>query len=86
MSVYKSKKSAPYFWFDFQIGGRRFHGSTRSTNRREAEKIEAQARERAGALVKAARHCISIAADRPCRRALLGRARTISFRQGQHVA
>ena len=56
MSVYKRKKSAPYFWFDFQIGGRRFHGSTRSTNRREAEKIEAQERERAAALVKAARH------------------------------
>ena len=56
MSVYKSKKSAPYFWFDFQIGGRRFHGSTRSTNRGEAKKIEAQERERARALVKAARH------------------------------
>src|SRR6476660_1508905 len=56
MSVYKSKKSAPYFWFDFQIGGRRFHGSTRSTNRREAGKVEAQERERARALVKAQKH------------------------------
>ena len=55
MSVYKSKKSAPYFWYDFQISGRRFHGSTRSTNRREAEAIEAQERERARALVKASR-------------------------------
>ena len=55
MSVYKSKKSAPYFWYDFQIGGRRFHGSTRCTNRREAEAIEAQERERARALVKASR-------------------------------
>lgn len=56
MSVFKSKKSAPYYWYDFQISGRRFHGSTRSTNRREAEKIEARERERAQALVKAARH------------------------------
>jgi integrase len=56
MSVFKSKKSSPYYWYDFQISGRRFHGSTRSTNRREAEKIEAQERERAQALVKAARH------------------------------
>ena len=56
MSVFKSKKSAPYYWYDFQISGRRFHGSTRSTNRREAEKIEAQEHERAQALVKAARH------------------------------
>jgi integrase len=56
MSVFKSKKSAPYYWYDFQISGRRFHGSTRSTNCREAEKIEAQERERAHALVKAARH------------------------------
>lgn len=56
MSVYKSKKSAPYWWYDFQISGQRFHGSTRSTNRREAEKIEAQEREHAHALVKAARH------------------------------
>ena len=56
MSVFKSKKSAPYFWFDFQVRGRRFHGSTRCTSRREAEKVEAQERERAQALVKAARH------------------------------
>ena len=24
MSVYKSKKSAPYWWYDFQISGQRF--------------------------------------------------------------
>jgi len=54
MSVYKSKKSAPYFWYDFQLRGQRFHGSTRCTTRREAEKVEAQERERAKALIKAA--------------------------------
>jgi integrase len=56
MSVYRSKKSSPYWWYDFKISGQRFYGSTRSTNRREAKKIEVQERERARALVKAARH------------------------------
>ena len=79
MSVYKSKKSAPYFWFDFWIGGRRFHGSTRSTNRREAEKIEgagARTRRRTG---KGGPACVGIVADRSRRRSLLERARAISF-------
>src|SRR2546423_10779890 len=55
MSVFKSKKSAPYYWFDFQIDGRRFHGSTRCTARKEAEKLEAAEREKARALIKASR-------------------------------
>jgi integrase len=52
MSVYKSKKS-PFYHFDFQINGHRFHGSTECTARRKAEKVEALEREKAGALVKA---------------------------------
>lgn len=53
MSVYKSKKSAPYYWFDFQLGGHRFHGSTRCTARKDAEKFEVREREKAKTLVKA---------------------------------
>jgi integrase len=45
MAVYKSKKS-PYYRFDFWIGGRRFHGSTKRTTRREAEDVERIERER----------------------------------------
>ena len=32
MSVFRTTKSAPYFWFDFVINRRRFHGSTRCTS------------------------------------------------------
>jgi integrase len=46
MSVYKPKGS-PFYHFDFQRGGHRFHGSTGCTNRRDAEQIEEQERERA---------------------------------------
>ena len=55
MSVFKSKKSAPYYWFDFQLNSRRFYGSTRCTTRKDAEKVEQQERERAKALTKAAK-------------------------------
>lgn len=54
MSVYKSKKS-PYWQYDFQTGGHRFHGSTECTSCRDAEKCEAVEREKAKALVKATR-------------------------------
>lgn len=46
MSVYRAKDS-PYFQFDFQIRGHRFHGSTKTTSKREAEKAERIERERA---------------------------------------
>ena len=46
MSVYRPKGS-PCYQFDFQWRGRRFHGSTKRTNRREAESIERAERERA---------------------------------------
>jgi hypothetical protein len=52
VSVYRSKKS-PFYWYDFQISGQRFHGLTRSTNRKEAEKVEQAEREKAKAAIKA---------------------------------
>ena len=38
---------SPYWQFDFQWRGHRFHGSTKATTRREAEKVEAAEREKA---------------------------------------
>jgi integrase len=46
MSVYKPDRS-PYFLFDFWFRGHRVHGSTKCTSRREAEKVETAAREKA---------------------------------------
>ncbi|MGY3111103.1 MULTISPECIES: tyrosine-type recombinase/integrase [unclassified Bradyrhizobium] len=54
MSVYRDKRS-PYYQFDFQHAGHRFHGSTKCTTRRDAEKFEASELEKAKALVKATR-------------------------------
>jgi len=52
VSVYKNKDGrSPYFHFDFQVRGHRFHGTTKQTSRREAEKVEAIEREKARALV-----------------------------------
>ena len=50
MSVYKSARS-PYWHFDFQVRGHRFHGTTKCTTRREAEKVEAAERDKAKRLV-----------------------------------
>ena len=50
MSVYKSARS-PYWHFDFQWRGHRFHGTTKCTTRREAEKVEAAERDKAKRLV-----------------------------------
>jgi integrase len=50
MSVYKDQRS-PYWQFDFQWRGHRFHGSTKTANKREAEKVEAAEREKARAHV-----------------------------------
>jgi integrase len=52
MSVFKSKKSGPIFWYGFQISGHRFHGTTKCTARREAEKFEAVKKDEARALLK----------------------------------
>jgi len=46
MSVYKPKNS-PFYHYDFEWRGHRFFGSTKQTNRREAEAIERAERERA---------------------------------------
>lgn len=54
MSVYKPKNS-PYYQYDFQLGGNRFHGSTGATNRRDAEQVERAHREKAKAADKAAK-------------------------------
>lgn len=43
MSIYKPAKS-PYFQYDFQIKGRRFHGSTGVETRRAAEEVERRIR------------------------------------------
>jgi len=52
VSVYKNRDGrSPYFHYDFQVRGHRFHGSTKCTTRREAEKVEAAEREKARALV-----------------------------------
>jgi integrase len=53
MSVFRTAKSAPYFWFGFQLERRRFYGSTKCTSRKEAEKFEAVEKEKARALIKA---------------------------------
>jgi hypothetical protein len=50
MSVYKDPRS-PYWWFDFQWRGHRFHGSTKKTTRREAEAVERDEREKAKRVV-----------------------------------
>jgi integrase len=44
MSVYKSKRS-PFYRYDFEVGGHRFHGTTKRKTRREAEAVEREARE-----------------------------------------
>lgn len=46
MSVFRQKGS-PYFHFDFWCDGVLFHGSTKCTNRREAEAVERAEREKA---------------------------------------
>lgn len=54
MSVYKHENS-PYYHFDFQVGGNRFHGSTGTANRREAEAREKLERDKAKAALKASK-------------------------------
>jgi integrase len=54
LSVYKPKNS-PYYQFDFQVGGQRFHGSTGCKNERDARGIERDQRDKAKAAVKAAK-------------------------------
>lgn len=60
MSVYRPAGET-YFAYDFQVGGRRFYGSTRATNRRDALKVEETRREEARALIRGEKQ----AADAP---------------------
>ncbi|MGH6672187.1 MAG: tyrosine-type recombinase/integrase [Xanthobacteraceae bacterium] len=48
--MYRAKDS-PFYQYDFQLRGHRFHGSTREKSRREAEKAERVERERAAKLL-----------------------------------
>jgi hypothetical protein len=58
MSVYKPARS-PYFHFDFEMRGRRFHGTTGETSRRAAEAVEAKIKEAARAEVAKSRALLS---------------------------
>jgi integrase len=53
MSLYRPKAS-PFYHYDFQMRGRRFHGSTECKSRREAETVERGERERAKEALKVA--------------------------------
>lgn len=53
MSVHQNPKS-PFYHYQFEYRGRRFHGSTKTANRRDAEKVEREEREKAKALVNGA--------------------------------
>lgn len=69
MSVFITEKSAPYYWFSFQIQRRRFYGSTRCTNEKDAKRFEALERDKAKAEVKAMRRSrTSLAMDDVCAR------------------
>lgn len=52
MSIYKPKGS-PYFHFDFQYRGKRYHGSTGQAGRRAAEQVEGRERQKAALPVTA---------------------------------
>lgn len=54
MSVYKNKAS-PYYRFDFQIDGHRFHGTTKARNKRDAETVERRLKDEARRNVEVAR-------------------------------
>jgi integrase len=62
MSVYKHKDS-PFYHYDFQFKGDRFHGSTGCTNKREAETFERLERDRAKQQVKRSSSTVSTKLD-----------------------
>jgi integrase len=62
MSVYRHKDS-PFYHFDFQFKGTRFHGSTGCTSKREAEAYERVERDRAKQQVKSAASPVSTKLD-----------------------
>lgn len=78
MSVYKPKRS-PFYAYDFEVGGHRFHGSTKRRTKREAETFEAIERERRQKQIKAqGRAAVSLAIDAVADRFWLA--------HGQHAA
>ncbi len=71
MSVYLPRGKSPYYHYDFQYRGRRFHGSTGFTNRREAEAAEREALKaarRTAETVNAAAGSISLQLDHAAER------------------
>lgn len=52
MSTYKSAKS-PFYSYDFQLHGRRFHGSTKARNKKDADAVERQLKAKARADIDA---------------------------------
>jgi integrase len=62
MSVYRHRDS-PFYHFDFQFKGTRFHGSTGTANKRDAEAVERTERERAKQQVKRSASAVSTKLD-----------------------
>ncbi len=62
MSVYKHKDS-PFYHFDFQFKGARFHGSTGCTSKREAEGVERAERDKAKQQVRLTASAVSTKLD-----------------------
>jgi integrase len=54
----RKRKGSPFYHYDFIVKGRRFVGSTKTSSRREAERIEREAREAALAASKEVRKSI----------------------------
>ena len=49
------REGSPYWYYEFQVGGRRFRESTGATSEREAKKVEREAHARARAEAAAAK-------------------------------
>jgi integrase len=62
MSVYRHKES-PFYHYDFQFKGDRFHGSTGCTNKREAQAFEHLERDRAKQQARIAPSAVSTKLD-----------------------
>ena len=54
----RKRKGSPFYHYDFLLKGRRFVGSTKTSSRREAERIEREAREAAKAANKEVRKSV----------------------------
>lgn len=54
----RKRKASPFFHYDFVFKGRRFTGSTQTASRRDAERIEREARDRAKAEFKEVRKSV----------------------------